>query len=364
MSELEKSELVEELAGRRQQSTAHVRFILMFSLYSLSVCRFTGNKLNKTTTITTTTSVCTTGPRKPSCPTVILSLSMTSSCTPFLRVDTLEESPWSSMMRSGIVLVLALCSGLGLVNCHQLIGKVYDASATTGAESLLEKEWSRNPCFKKVCQRGETCTLDRNKHAKCVCVSNCGLLELNKKLFKVCSNNNVTYQSECHLDKDHCLCKNKERDCSSPAVKKIYLEYYGPCKEIPPCSEEYASQFPKRLKDWFYVVMNDMARKAAIGEYQDLWKEVVMNNSHNYAIIWKFCDLDVDPQDRQVSKKELQYFVKTLKSREQCLVPFLNQCDVNNDLDISLQEWGRCLGLKDDEIVDKCHSIHKYRIQK
>ncbi|KAH9495317.1 dolichyl-diphosphooligosaccharide--protein glycosyltransferase subunit 1 [Bulinus truncatus] len=242
------------------------------------------------------------------------------------------------MMRSGIVLVLALCCGLGLVNCHQLIGKVYDASATTGAESLLEKEWSRNPCFKKVCQRGETCTLDRNKHAKCVCVSNCGLLELNRNYLRCAA--------------------------ITTCEKKIYLEYYGPCKEIPPCSEEYASQFPKRLKDWVYVVMNDMARKAAIGEYQDLWKEVVMNNSHNYAIIWKFCDLDVDPQDRQVSKKELQYFVKTLKSREQCLVPFLNQCDVNNDLDISLQEWGRCLGLKDDEIVDKCHSIHKYRIQK
>jgi len=39
---------------------------------------------------------------------------------------------------------------------------------------------------------------------------------------------------------------------------------------------------------------------------------------------------------------------------ESCIKPFLKSCDVNKDDKITLQEWGKCLGLKEDEIIEKC----------
>ncbi|KAK0040468.1 SPARC [Biomphalaria pfeifferi] len=260
---------------------------------------------------------------------------------------------WRMLVRVFCVLILSICSV-----------QMFDQDLNPRTLAGLEKEWSRNPCFKKVCQRGETCVLDRDRNSKCVCQTDCGMLKFNRGQYEVCSTANVTYQSECHLNIDHCLCKSNARGCSQPGVTKILVDYFGACRDFPKCTDSDATQFPDRLRDWFYVVMDEMARRAAIGEYKDLWLETVKGHNHNYATIWKYCDLDVDPQDRRVSKRELQYLMKTVKATEQCLAPFLDKCDVNNDREITLMEWGHCLGLKDSEIVDKCHSIHQYRRQK
>ena len=47
---------------------------------------------------------------------------------------------------------------------------------------------------------------------------------------QVCSRDNVTYDTECHLDRDHCLCKTKHAECSNPGNKYVRLDYYSGCK--------------------------------------------------------------------------------------------------------------------------------------
>jgi hypothetical protein len=39
------------------------------------------------------------------------------------------------------------------------------------------------------------------------------------------------------------------------------------------------------------------------------------------------------------------------------IAPFLESCDSNNDHRIDLKEWGKCLGLEEGDIEDKCEEI-------
>jgi len=229
-----------------------------------------------------------------------------------------------------------------------------------GEEKVAEMEKSRmNACFEKKCRRGEICRINDKNKAECVCIPDCSTYHTQDERAKVCSNRNETYQAECDLDRDHCLCKKNKDGCSNPGVKKIQLEYYGACQEIKDCSPENRKQFPKRLRDWLLVVMETMEKRATIGEYEDLLELARQDGNHTSAAIWGFCDLDKDPQDRFVSRRELQYTVRSLRVMEHCLVPFLDDCDADDNRKITLPEWGECLGLPHEHISDKCKDIHK-----
>ena len=41
------------------------------------------------------------------------------------------------------------------------------------------------------------------------------------------------------------------------------------------------------------------------------------------------------------------FIIASIKPMEHCLVPFLNECDANDDHTIDLVEWGTCLGIGD-----------------
>ena len=45
------------------------------------------------------------------------------------------------------------------------------------------------------------------------------------------------------------------------------------------------------------------AQKAEMNNYLDLLEMARHEANHTHAVLWKFCDLDVQPQDRYVSKK-------------------------------------------------------------
>lgn len=222
----------------------------------------------------------------------------------------------------------------------------------------LRAERRRNPCIRKKCYRGETCVL-KDAKAVCICTPDCSFYSRNDRRIEVCSNKNDTYHTECDLDRDHCLCKRKEPGCTRPGGNKIQVEYYGKCQEEKDCPEEEASQFPPRIRNWFFVVMEDLANRAQIGDYGNLLETAKEDDYHSDAVIWKFCDLDKDPQDRHVSKRELQYTVRSLRAMEHCLLPFLDNCDADDDRQITLPEWGNCLGLNHDKITDRCHTIRK-----
>ncbi|ESP03295.1 hypothetical protein LOTGIDRAFT_176394, partial [Lottia gigantea] len=86
-----------------------------------------------------------------------------------------------------------------------------------------------NPCEKKRCRRGEQCIVDEKRQPSCVCYQNCE--EETDERYWVCSTKNITYKSDCLLDREHCLCRRKDAACKNLAEKKVHLDYYGGCRE-------------------------------------------------------------------------------------------------------------------------------------
>nr|AND99565.1 SPARC [Pinctada fucata] len=218
----------------------------------------------------------------------------------------------------------------------------------------------KNPCnFKECKRRGQTCILTPNNKAKCVCREECKIDPDPRHM--VCSVKNMTFDSECHLDREYCMCKSMKA-CSNAEAKKFRLDYYGECKELTRCEDLEMKQFPDRMSNWTYVVMKEMARRHQLDtEYLDLLKKATADDHHTDAILWKFCDLDIRPHDRKVSRRELLFIIASVKPMEHCLVPFLTQCDEDNDGLISLVEWGKCLNLDPVHIEDKCKDIQSRR---
>lgn len=90
------------------------------------------------------------------------------------------------------------------------------------------------------------------------------------------------------------------------------------------------------------------------------WEELISEaenddeKKHVYPVIWKFCDLDVKPHDKEVSHHELIPITAPVIPMESCIKPFLEGCDTNGNGAISMKEWGKCLGLKEGEIQERC----------
>ncbi|ESP03836.1 hypothetical protein LOTGIDRAFT_109908, partial [Lottia gigantea] len=198
-----------------------------------------------------------------------------------------------------------------------------------------------DPCEKKRCRRGEQCIVDEKRQPSCVCYQNCE--EETDERYWVCSTKNITYKSDCLLDREHCLCRRKDAACKNLAEKKVHLDYYGGCRDLTACPKDEFQEFPNRLREWLFIVMKQLAAREELHEYLDLLESAKSDANHTDALVWKFCDLDQNPQDRRVSRRELQHTIQSLKAMEHCLVPFLNDCDANNDRRITLREWGGCL---------------------
>lgn len=215
-----------------------------------------------------------------------------------------------------------------------------------------------NPCDKKTCRRGEECYLDNARKAKCRCVEQC-TPEPDPR-YMVCSNKNLTFDSECHMDREACWCRRRKPQCGNPSFRTLRLDYYGECKQLTKCQDFEMEQFPLRMSNWLFKVMEELARRNELdGDYVEMLKSAEKDKNHVDAVIWKFCDLDVHPQDRFVTRRELLFVVATIKPMEHCLAPFLDICDANKDRKISLHEWGGCLGLDQGKIQDKCGAVHK-----
>jgi len=91
-------------------------------------------------------------------------------------------------------------------------------------------------------------------------------------------------------------------------------------------------------------------------EWEELINEAEVDDEkkHVYPVIWKFCDLDIKPHDKHVTHHELIPITAPVMPMESCIKPFLEKCDADNDNQITIKEWGKCLGLKDGEIQERC----------
>jgi Fe2+ or Zn2+ uptake regulation protein len=214
-----------------------------------------------------------------------------------------------------------------------------------------------DPCSKVHCGAGRVCE-SKNGDAKCVCIQECPS-EVDPRR-KVCTNLNETWDSDCEVHRQRCLCQTNSHKCRVPDHHHIHIEYYGECREIPTCTEDEMLDFPRRMREWLFNVMNDLAGRQELSPYYiEMSHEAETNLTRRWvnAAIWKFCDLDKG-HDRSVSRHELFPIRAPLLSLEHCISPFLEGCDSNNDHRITLLEWGKCLELDESELEERCEDIN------
>jgi hypothetical protein len=214
-----------------------------------------------------------------------------------------------------------------------------------------------NVCDEHVCGWGKECVVDKKNRPVCECISQCPID--NDPLDQVCSSNNQTFGSLCELYRQRCVCKKHNNgECQNPSNSKIHLEYLGACKQLDECTDELMAQFPDRMSDWLFQVMKELKKRRELHNLD--WEEMISEaendeeKKHIYPVIWKFCDLDIKPHDKHVSHHELIPITAPVIPMESCIKPFLEKCDSNNDGSITIKEWGKCLGLKEGEIQERC----------
>jgi len=218
----------------------------------------------------------------------------------------------------------------------------------------------QDPCMDKRCGPGRECTSTSQGKAKCVCLTSCPTEDDDRR--RVCSNYNETWTSDCDLYRARCVCDSGSAECIDQANKHLHIEYYGECRQIEPCTEEEMSDFPRRMRDWLFNVMRELAdRRELSPHYLKMEREAERATSDSQrsvaAAVWKWCDLDGHPNDRQVSRHELFPIRAPLMALEHCIAPFLNNCDADNDHRITLQEWGNCLQVPQQDMLDKCDDV-------
>lgn len=211
-----------------------------------------------------------------------------------------------------------------------------------------------DPCAHHHCHLGHECDLDEEGLPVCVCTRKC----LRDGVVKVCSTLNATFESECELYRQKCLCHQNSDECLDMRFKKGHLDYYGECKEIKACTGEEMEEFPKRMRNWLYLVMEELDRRQDLPPkaHEMVVEAKTQSRPWVLPVIWKFCDLDIS-HDRLVNYKELLPITAPLKALEHCTAPFLEGCDSDSDGKISLEEWGSCLGLDPEEVEDRCEAL-------
>lgn len=214
-----------------------------------------------------------------------------------------------------------------------------------------------DPCSKIHCSAGRVCRAE-GKTASCVCIPECPPEHEPRR--QVCTNKNETWSSDCEVYRQRCLCENNDTQCKGPEFKHFHIDYYGACHEQPDCTEEEMNDFPRRMRDWLFNVMRDLADRDELPvHYKEMELEAETNMTRRWAnaAVWKFCDLDGEPHDRSVSRHELFPIRAPLMSLEHCIAPFLESCDKDGNHRITLKEWGKCLQIDSDDLVERCDDI-------
>lgn len=216
-----------------------------------------------------------------------------------------------------------------------------------------------DPCTKVHCGAGRVCEVDELGDPRCVCIQTCPDEQDIRR--HVCTNHNETWGSDCAVYQHRCWCDSGDERCKGSQFKHVHIEYYGVCREMPACADEEMADFPRRMRDWLFNIMRDLAdRQELTPHYLKMEREAETNMTRRWsnAAIWKWCDLDGHPHDRSISRHELFPIRAPLMSLEHCIAPFLDGCDVDNDHRISLSEWTKCLEIEEGDVEERCEEIN------
>lgn len=249
----------------------------------------------------------------------------------------------------------------------EIIEEEYNDDDDEDEEIQFEEEDDEDnvydPCQDKFCGAGRECIVTEDGVGVCICQAECDEPAEDRR--KVCSNHNETWPSDCELYRQRCLCAEEEKGCTNPEYKHVHIDYYGHCQEIPECESGELEDFPRRMTEWLFSIMRDLAdRQSLSNHYLKLEKEAESdeNKKWSYAVVWKWCDLDGHPKDKAISRHELFPLRAPLYTLEHCISPFLDSCDSNDDHFITLKEWAACLKLdveNMEDLEDLCEDIRE-----
>jgi len=233
----------------------------------------------------------------------------------------------------------------------------YKVNAPDDLEILDDQQ---SPCQRKHCGAGRVCNLTEDGEAKCVCISDCPVETDERRM--VCSNFNDTWGSDCEIHRMRCNCEENTDKCTNPELGHLHIEYYGVCKQLKPCLKSEMEDFPRRMREWLYHIMQDLAEREELNpHFTRMMKEAETNMTKRWsnAAVWKWCDLDGHPHDKAVSRHELFPIRAPLLYLEHCIAPFLNKCDANNDHMVTLEEWGDCLEIPKETLEEECGDLRE-----
>ncbi|XP_019523627.1 PREDICTED: SPARC-like protein 1 isoform X1 [Hipposideros armiger] len=226
-------------------------------------------------------------------------------------------------------------------------------------------------CMNFQCKRGHMCKADQQGNPHCVCQDpvTCPPTKL---LDQVCGTDNQTYASSCHLFATKCRLEGTKMG------HQLQLDYFGPCKSIPSCTDFEVTQFPLRMRDWLKNILMQLyesnpehagylnekqrnkvkkiyldEKRLLAGDHSiDLLLRDFKKNYHMYVypVHWQFSELDKHPMDRVLTHSELAPLRASLVPMEHCITRFFEECDPNKDKHITLKEWGHCFGIKEEDI--------------
>jgi hypothetical protein len=213
-----------------------------------------------------------------------------------------------------------------------------------------------DPCYTHQCAVGQECDLDEDNKPVCICARSCTPETQDRAKVNVCSTSNVTFESECEMYRQKCLCSHAgRRGCDNAEYADNELNYYGPCKDLGECKEFEKTEYPRRMREWLYLIMEELdSRKELPSKASKMAKKALkMEKKWVIPVVWKFCDLDTNP-DEEIDFHELIPISAPLKPLEHCTEEFLDDCDGNDDGVISKREWGMCLGLDEEDMEQRC----------
>lgn len=228
----------------------------------------------------------------------------------------------------------------------------YNESPKNNIEDESEQD-EEDLCAGLKCNPGERC-MTTDDETKCECIDVCALPKDDRQ--KICTTSNQTFDSDCHFLRQKCWCSRNDYKCTDASVSNDKLDYYGECRHIEECSTEQKNVFPARMKIWLDEVLHILnERKDLDAKYFNLVKladEMKENHLEKYwtaGVAFEFCQLDKS-HDHAIQKEELRALISSIKSLENCIQPFLDECDMDNNEIITDKEWGKCLELTEDDL--------------
>merc|ERR1711970_921441 len=95
-----------------------------------------------------------------------------------------------------------------------------------------------DPCADKMCSAGRSCVVNTAGEGVCDCV-------------------------------EPCVCEDDRRECQDDMYAHLQIDYFGQCQQVQECTQEDLADFPRRMREWLFAVMRDMAaRQLLASQYQ------------------------------------------------------------------------------------------------